>query len=87
VIPDPWAPESHRHGTKTSFTIHRDGRAPEVVPFETELDSYALEAELVTDTLPDVEARWPAMTLADTLGNMRFLDAWRAALKAAHVTE
>ena len=81
VIPDPWAPESHRHGRKTSFTIHRDGREPEVVAFETELDSYALEAELVADTLPALEAAWPAMTLDDTLGNMRLLDAWQAAVR------
>jgi predicted dehydrogenase len=82
VVPDPWAPESHRHGRKTSFTIHRDGRAPELVAFDTELDSYALEAELVADTLPATEAPWPAMSPADTLGNMKLLDAWQAALRA-----
>jgi predicted dehydrogenase len=81
MIPDPWAPESHRHGRKTSFTIHRDGREPELVAFETELDSYALEAELVADTLPAREAEWPAMTLADTLGNMKLLDRWQAAVR------
>jgi predicted dehydrogenase len=80
-LPDPWAPESQRHGRKTSFTIHRDGREAEVVAFETELDSYALEGELVADTLPALEAKWPAMTLADTLGNMKLLDAWRAAVR------
>jgi predicted dehydrogenase len=82
-LPDPWAPESHRHGRKTSFTIHRDGREAELVMFDTELDSYALEAELVADALPAAEAPWPAMTLDDTLGNMKLLDAWRAALPAA----
>jgi predicted dehydrogenase len=83
AIPDPWAPESHRHGRKTSFTIHRDGREPELVPFETELDSYALEAELVADALPASEAPWPAMTLDDSLGNMKLLDAWQAAARAS----
>ena len=83
VVPDPWAPESHRHGLATSFTIHRDGRAPELVAFKSELDSYALEAELVADALPATEAPWPAMTPADTLGNMKLLDAWQAALRAA----
>jgi predicted dehydrogenase len=86
VIPDPWAPESQRHGRKTSFTIHRDGREPELVAFETELDSYALEAELVADTLPALEAEWPAMTLDDTLGNMKLLDAWQAAARPPAVT-
>jgi predicted dehydrogenase len=82
TIPDPWAPESTRHGRKTSFTIHRDGREPELVAFETELDSYALEAEFVADALPALEAPWPAMTLADSLGNMRLLDAWQAAARS-----
>lgn len=81
VVPDPWSPESQRHGRKTGFTIHRDGREPELVAFETELDSYALEAELVADTLPALEAAWPAMSLADTLGNMKLLDAWQAAAR------
>jgi predicted dehydrogenase len=86
AIPDPWAPESQRHGRKTSFTIHRDGREPELVAFETELDSYALEAELVADMLPAREATWPAMTLDDTLGNMRLLDAWQAAVRPPAIT-
>ena len=83
VVPDPWAPESHRHGRKTSFTIHRDGREPEVVAFDTERDSYALQAELVAEALPANEAPWPAMTWDDTLGNMKLLDLWAAALPAA----
>jgi predicted dehydrogenase len=83
VVPDPWAPESHRHGTRTGFTIHREGREPENVVFDTERDSYALEAELVADALPATEAPWPAMTWDDTLGNMQLLDAWAAALPAA----
>jgi hypothetical protein len=42
--------------------------------------TYALEAELVADTLPAAEVSWPAMTWADTLGNMRVMEAWRAQL-------
>jgi predicted dehydrogenase len=81
AIPDPWSPDSQRHGRKTSFTIHRDGKEPQVVAFETELDSYGLEAEFVADTLPALEASWPAMTLDDTLGNMRLLDAWQSGIR------
>ena len=44
----------------------------------TDQATYAIEAELVLDTLPAIEASWPAMSHADTLGNMR--DAQRAAL-------
>ncbi len=48
----------------------------------TDKPTYAIEAELVADTLPETEARFPAMTHDDTLGNLRVLDAWQAALRA-----
>lgn len=80
VLPDPWVPGSDRHGRTASFTMFRDGHEPEVVTVTTDLATYAIEADLVADTLPAVEAPWPAMNWADTLGNMRALDTWRAAL-------
>jgi hypothetical protein len=54
-----------------------------MVVIKTDLPTYGIEAELVADTLPALEPAWPAMTWADTLGNMRVLDAWKAALVAA----
>ena len=83
VMPDPWIPQSKRQCLETSYTIHRDGKPPETVNIKTEMSTYAIEAELVADTLPALEPAWPAMTWADTLGNMRVLDAWRAALASA----
>jgi predicted dehydrogenase len=79
-IDDPWIPGGDRQSRETGFTIHLDGKAPEVVPVKTEVATYAIEAELVARTLPAVEAPWPAMTWADTLGNMRVLDASQAAI-------
>jgi len=81
VLPDPWIPGGRRQGTRSELTVFRDGRDPEHVPILTDLATYAIEAELVLDSLPATEAAWPAMTHADTLGNMRALDAWRAALQ------
>jgi predicted dehydrogenase len=80
VITDPWIPGSERHGLETGYTIWRDGQKPETVAIRTTSGTYAIEAELVADTLPAKEAPWPAMNWADSLGNMRALDAWRAAL-------
>jgi len=80
VIPNPWIPRGERQGLETSYTIHRDGRADETVTVRTDKATYAIEAELVADTLPAMEAAWPAMGWAETLGTMRVLDAWRAAL-------
>jgi predicted dehydrogenase len=83
VMPDPWIPQSKRQCLETSYTIHRDGQEPETVAIKTDLATYAIEAELVADTLPALEPAWPAMTWDDTLGNMRVLDAWRAALTSS----
>jgi predicted dehydrogenase len=80
VLDDPWLPGGRRQALESGFTIFLDGAAPETVTVRTDKATYAIEAELVADTLPAQEARWPAMTWADTLGNMRVLDAWRAAL-------
>jgi predicted dehydrogenase len=80
VIADPWIPGSERHGLETGYTILRDRQKPENVAIRTAKGTYAIEAELVADTLPGKEAAWPAMTWADSLGNMQALDAWRAAL-------
>jgi predicted dehydrogenase len=83
VLPDPWIPGGKRQALESGFTIFRDDAAPEPVTVRTEKATYAIEAELVADSLPAQEARWPAMTWADSLGNMRVLDAWRAALTKA----
>jgi predicted dehydrogenase len=80
VLPDPWIPRGDRHGLETGFTVLRDGQPPEQVVIRTDKATYAIEAELVADTLPALEPAWPAMTHADTLGNLRVLDAWRVAL-------
>jgi predicted dehydrogenase len=81
-IDDPWIPSGNRQGRETGYTVHLEGRPPEFSKITTKTATYAIEAELVAATLPAVEAPWPAMTWADTLGNMRALDAWRAALTA-----
>jgi hypothetical protein len=54
---------------------------------KTDLATYAIEAELVRDTLPATEAAWPAMSHADTLGNMRVLDSWQSAVRRGCIQE
>ena len=81
VLPDPWIPGSRRQGLATEFTVFRDGHDPEQVTVRTDQATYAIEAELVCDTLPAIEAAWPAMSHTDTLGNMRVLDSWQAAVR------
>jgi predicted dehydrogenase len=79
-LPDPWIPGGRRQALESSFTIVHDGKEPETVTIKTERPTYAIEAELAADTIPNTEAPWPAMSWADSLGNMKVLDAWRAAI-------
>jgi len=41
---------------------------------------YTIEADLVAENIANRQAPSPAMTWEDTLGNMRMLDRWRAAI-------
>lgn len=82
VLDNPWIPEGNRHALSSRFVIHRDGRSPEEVSVQTALPIYGIEAELVADCLPRLEAPPPAMSWADSLGNMRALDRWRAELQS-----
>jgi predicted dehydrogenase len=83
VLPDPWIPQGTRQGLETSFTVLGEGKPEETVSVRTEHPTYAVQAELVARSLAARQAPWPAMTWDDTLGNMRCLDQWRAALSAA----
>ena len=82
VLPNPWIPAGCRQALETGFTIHRDDSEPETVTIRAEKPTYAIEAEYVATALPAVEPEWPAMSWADTLGNLRVMDAWSASLRA-----
>jgi hypothetical protein len=76
VLADPWIPSSARQSLDSEFIVHVEGREPEVVSTHTTLPTYGIEAEMVADTLPDLQAAWPAMSWSDSLANMRVLDTW-----------
>ena len=81
VVPNPWLPRGNRHGIESEFTVLRDGRAPEEIVIRTRESIYAIEAAAVADALPRTEPDWPAMSWADTLGNMRVLNQWLSAAR------
>jgi predicted dehydrogenase len=81
-LPNPWIPSGRRQALETTMTVYRDRAAPEIVTIRSDKPTYAIEAEYVAEALPAVDPRWPAMSWADTLGNQRVLDAWRASLRA-----
>ncbi|HEV8395315.1 MAG TPA: Gfo/Idh/MocA family oxidoreductase [Vicinamibacterales bacterium] len=82
VLPNPWIPNGGRQSLEAEFTVHVEGREPETVTIRTDMPTYGIEAEYVARTLPAIEPKWPAMSWADTLGNLRVMDGWRASLRA-----
>jgi len=75
-IPSPYHPGG-QPGTD-QFTLHRAGRAPEVIATPTSVRLYALEADVVADAIAAGALESPAMTHADSLGNAAVLDDWLA---------
>ena len=75
LVPVPWAP-----GQRSTIVLHRDadGRDEEIV-VESPVPLYAGEADSVAACLDEqrVQAAYPCMSWADTLGNMKALDQWR----------
>jgi predicted dehydrogenase len=81
ILPTPWV--ANVDGGEAQILILKNGQAPEMITVSS-APLYALEADLVGRHIAQGhrEAAWPAMTWADTLGNIRVQDQWRRALDA-----
>ncbi len=81
VLPTPWT--ANVDGGEAQILVQKTGQAPETITVPS-APLYALEADLVARHIAQGhrEAAWPAVTWADTLGNMRAQDQWRRALDA-----
>jgi len=77
VVPWPWAPSTE--GGTTRIMLHKHGQ-PEAQEILVKTDKwlYGLEADTVADNLARRQS--PAMSWDDSLGNMKTLDRWRAAI-------
>ena len=73
LVPNPWV--IGREPGASRIVVSKDGRAEEIVIDETR-DLYAIEADTVAHYIS--AGQNPAMSWADTLGNMQTLDRWRA---------
>jgi predicted dehydrogenase/diketogulonate reductase-like aldo/keto reductase len=77
-----------REGGRTSIFLTRKGAAkPEEIIIETSDYLYALEADAVGDALAAGQLESPCVPVADSLGNMAALDAWRAAAGLEYKSE
>jgi len=86
LVPSPWIPA--REGGTTKIILQRKGEAqPEEILVETKEWLYAIEADAVAANIDRRQAPFPAMTWADTLGNMKTLDRWRESIGVVYDAE
>jgi len=73
-VPSPWV--VRREPGESLLRLHREGQPVEEVKIHADRGIYAIEADAVAESISAGES--PAMSWADSLGNMRTLDRWRA---------
>jgi predicted dehydrogenase/aryl-alcohol dehydrogenase-like predicted oxidoreductase len=82
VLNNPWvAPRDG--GTQARLVLTKKGQKEPIEFFiETPVTSFAIEADVASQAILDgrQQADPPAMTWADSLGNVKTLDQWRAAI-------
>ena len=81
VVADPWTPSPDH---PSQIVLARVGREAEEITVEPAL-LYATEADTVAAHVADRQA--PAMSWADSLGNMATLDRWREAIGLSYPNE
>jgi predicted dehydrogenase/aryl-alcohol dehydrogenase-like predicted oxidoreductase len=78
AVPSFWF-ASGREGGVGKITVHRQGAEPETIQVEEKRWLYAFEIDAVGQAIRAGRQEFepPGMSWADTLGNMKVLDAWR----------
>jgi predicted dehydrogenase len=81
LIPAPWSPVPGGTAGFAKIIIFKEGVPREIV-IEADRGIYAIEADHVAEHLAARQS--PAMSWADTLGNMKTLDAWCGSVGLAY---
>jgi predicted dehydrogenase/aryl-alcohol dehydrogenase-like predicted oxidoreductase len=85
-IPHPWI-MTKSGGGDLDIRVHRRGATEPEIHLTPAANLYALEADAVASALRSGAREVAAMTPDDTLGNLRALDRWRAAIRLEYATE
>lgn len=78
LVTSPWIPS--RAGGTTDIVVQRNGEPRQIIEVKTDEWLYGIEADTVAANLQKRQASAPAMSWDDSLGNIKTLDAWRAAI-------
>jgi predicted dehydrogenase/aryl-alcohol dehydrogenase-like predicted oxidoreductase len=88
-VPNPWV--ANRTSPDTGkIIVHRQGEPePKEIIIETNVTAFSLEVDVLGDAVfaGKKQAPSPAMSWADSLGNMRTLDAWREQINVTYTFE
>ena len=81
TLPNPWTPSIN--GGESTILLERNGEPSETITV-TSTPLYAIEADVVAHHIAkgDRQASSPAMSWADTMGNLRLQDEWRRAMES-----
>jgi aryl-alcohol dehydrogenase-like predicted oxidoreductase/predicted dehydrogenase len=85
-MPYPWIPAREGGACRIFVKLDKEKERREIV-VETKDYLYGIEADVVADNLAARQAPFPAMSWADTLGNIQTLDRWRAAIGVVYEGE
>ena len=86
LLPNPYL--TAREGAMPGeIVVNRRGEASRTIAVESTVTSYAHEADVVGRAIRAGQTEAAAMSWADTLGNLRTQDAWRAAIGLTYETE
>ncbi len=86
LIPSPWIISREGGESKIIVQIYGEKQPREII-IRTDKWLYAIEADTVAENLQARQARFPAMSWQDTLGNMKALDMWRHSIGQVYEKE
>lgn len=84
-VPSPWIPGGEN--APCAFTLHQGGSPSQEIAVVTPDHLYGLEADAFATALAAGRRDVPQMSVADTLGNLAALDAWRSAIGLVYEAE
>ncbi|MCX7705474.1 MAG: aldo/keto reductase [bacterium] len=86
LIPSPWIIAREGGESKIIVQVYSESSPREIV-IKTDRWLYAIEADTVAENINNRQAKFPAMSWQDTLGNMKVLDMWRKEIGVVYEKE
>lgn len=85
-VPSPWHP-AQLGKTFGEVVLARHGQERESLKIDEARTIYVIEAETIADAIAAGQAEATEMSWADSLGNMKTLDAWRKQIRLTYESE